>query len=406
MKVDLLLKNIGELASPEGTSALRGEEMNNINVKNNVNVGIGGGKVSYIGNDEIEADNVIDIEGRAVIPGFVDCHTHIPFVGSRSNEFLMRLQGSSYMEIMEKGGGIVSTVKEVRKTKKETLIESNLNKLKKMLVHGVTTVEGKSGYGLNKETELKQLTVLNELNKLSKVDVVSTFLGAHALPKEYNDKEKYLIDVLSYIDDVYPLADTVDVFCEKGVFEPEIVEPFLKEFKKKGFRLRLHADELAASGAGKLAVKLGAISADHLISADYETVHSLGKSNTASVILPATSFFLNEKYAPGREMIDENCILGLASDFNPGSSNIFDPLFVIHLATTRCGLTVEEALSAYTVNPSYVLGMEDRKGRIGIQYDADLVILDLCSYREIPYMFSRDVIHGVVKSGEMVTDEC
>ncbi|MFO7881427.1 MAG: imidazolonepropionase [Kosmotogaceae bacterium] len=406
MKADLLLKNIGELATPDGTSVLRGEKMSDIDVKTNVNVGVNEGKICFVGQEEIEAERVRDIDGKVVIPGIVDCHTHIPFVGSRSDEFLMRLQGSSYMEIMKEGGGILSTVKYVREASKETLFKESIKLLKKMLICGVTTIEGKSGYGLNKETELKQLIVLDELDKSVKVDIISTFLGAHALPAEYSNKEEYLGDVLSYIDDVYSLTDTVDVFCEKGVFEPELVRPFLEKFKEKGFRLRLHGDELAASGAGKLAVELGAISADHLISADDETIHALGHSNTASVILPGTSFFLNEKYALGRKMIDENCILALASDFNPGSSNIFDPLFIIHLATTRCGLTIEEALSAYTVNSSYVLGMEDKKGRIKPDFDADMVILDLNSYREIPYMFSRDIIDAVVKSGEIISNEC
>ncbi|MFW6120339.1 MAG: imidazolonepropionase [Petrotogales bacterium] len=406
MKTDLLLKNIGELATPGGTSALRGEKMSDIEVQSNVNVGITKGRISYIGYDEINSDRVLDIDGKVVIPGIVDCHTHIPFVGSRSDEFLMRLHGVSYMEIMKKGGGILSTVNHVREADKETLFQESMKILEKLIHHGVTTVEGKSGYGLNKETEMKQLAVLDELKKSARVSVISTFLGAHALPAEYHDKEEYLNDVLSYINEVQSFTETVDVFCEKGVFEPELVEPFLRKFKEKGFRLRLHADELATSGAGKLAVELGAISADHLISEDDKTIHALGKSDTASVILPGTSFFLNEKYASGRKMIEENCILALASDFNPGSSNIFDPLLVIHLATTRCGLTVEEALSAYTVNSSYVLGLEDRKGRIKKDFDADMVILDLHSFREIPYMFSRDIIDAVIKSGEIISNEC
>ncbi len=406
MKVDLLIKNIGELATPGGNSALRGREMSNIEVQSNVNVGITEGRISYIGHDEINSDRVLDIDGKVIIPGIVDCHTHIPFVGSRSDEFLMRQQGASYMEIMEKGGGILSTVNHVRKADKETLFRESMKMLEKLIHHGVTTVEGKSGYGLNKETELMQLTVLDELKKRAEVDVISTFLGAHALPAEYRDKEEYLNEVLRYIDNVHSLTETVDVFCEKGVFEPELVEPFLRKFKEKGFRLRLHADEMAASGAGKLAVELGAISADHLISADDETIHALGKSDTASVILPGTSFFLNEKYASGRKMIEENCIIALASDFNPGSSNIFDPMLVIHLATTRCGLTVEESLSAYTVNSSYVLGVEDRKGRIKQDFDADMVVLDLDSFREIPYMFSRDIVDAVIKNGEIISNEC
>lgn len=402
VKADLAILNIGQIASPKKAGPIRGKEMSSLETRHNMHIAIEGGKISYVGRENVEAREYIDGTGLVVIPGFVDSHTHIPFIGSRSKEFLMRLSGKSYMEIMKTGGGIRSTVKEVRKASASELVAESLRHLDRMLSLGVTTIEGKSGYGLDKENELKQLKVLKTLDSIHPVDLVPTFLGAHAVAEEYESSDSFLYSMAEMLDDVSEYTDTVDIFCENGVFSEKQSRWYLKRAKEKGFKLKLHADELSASGGGRLAVELGALSADHLISADDGTLELLSNSNTVATLLPGTSFFLNEAFAKGRELVDRGAIVALASDFNPGSCNIYDPFFIIFLAVSRCGLSVEEAIIAYTVNGAKALCLEDRKGRIEAGFDADLVLIKAGDYSEIVYNFSRNIVRGVIKSGKRV----
>lgn len=399
MPSELAILNIRQAASPPKAGPLRGKEMSSLEIKHDVNIAIDGGKISYVGQEFVKADQYIDGSQLVVIPGFVDCHTHIPFVGSRSGEFIMRLSGKSYMDIMKAGGGIRSTVKEVRKASATRILAESLDFLDSMLTLGVTTVEGKSGYGLDRKNELKQLKVLRALDSIHPVDVVPTFLGAHAVTEEYRSAGEFLDLMAEMFDDLVGLTDTIDIFCENGVFDEDQSRQYLMKAKEKGFKVKLHADELSASGGGRLAVELGAISADHLISADDETLALLAESETVATLLPGTSFFLNEPFAKGRKLIDLGAIVALASDFNPGSCNIFDPFFIIFLAVSRCGLSVEEAINAYTANSAKALCLENKKGRLEVGYDADMVLIRAEDYREIVYNFSMDLVEGVIKNG-------
>ncbi len=399
MPSELAILNIRQVASPPKAGPLRGKEMSSLEIKHDVNIAIDGGKISYVGQEFVKADQYIDGSQLVVIPGFVDCHTHIPFVGGRSGEFIMRLSGKSYMDIMKAGGGIRSTVKEVRKASATRILAESLDFLDSMLTLGVTTVEGKSGYGLDRKNELKQLKVLRALDSIHPVDVVPTFLGAHAVTEEYRSAEEFLDLMAEMFDDLVGLTDTIDIFCENGVFDEDQSRQYLMKAKEKGFKVKLHADELSASGGGRLAVELGAISADHLISADDETLALLAESETVATLLPGTSFFLNEPFAKGRKLIDLGAIVAIASDFNPGSCNIFDPFFIIFLAVSRCGLSVEEAINAYTANSAKALCLENKKGRLEVGYDADMVLIRAEDYREIVYNFSMDLVEGVIKNG-------
>jgi len=399
MPSELAILNIRQVASPPKAGPLRGKEMSSLEIKHDVNIAIDGGKISYVGQEFVKADQYIDGSQLVVIPGFVDCHTHIPFVGSRSGEFIMRLSGKSYMDIMKAGGGIRSTVREVRKASATRILAESLDFLDSMLTLGVTTVEGKSGYGLDRKNELKQLKVLRALDSIHPVDVVPTFLGAHAVTEEYSSAEEFLDLMAEMFDDLVGLTDTIDIFCENGVFDEDQSRQYLMKAIEKGFKVKLHADELSASGGGRLAVELGAISADHLISADDETLALLAESETVATLLPGTSFFLNEPFAKGRKLIDLGAIVAIASDFNPGSCNIFDPFFIIFLAVSRCGLSVEEAINAYTANSAKALCLENKKGRLEVGYDADMVLIRAEDYREIVYNFSMDLVEGVIKNG-------
>lgn len=399
MPSELAILNIRQVASPPKAGPLRGKEMSSLEIKHDVNIAIDGGKISYVGQEFVKADQYIDGSQLVVIPGFVDCHTHIPFVGSRSGEFIMRLSGKSYMDIMKAGGGIRSTVKEVRKASATRILAESLDFLDSMLTLGVTTVEGKSGYGLDRKNEFKQLKVLRALDSIHPVDVVPTFLGAHAVTEEYRSAEEFLDLMAEMFDDLVGLTDTIDIFCENGVFDEDQSRQYLMKAKEKGFKVKLHADELSASGGGRLAVELGAISADHLISADDETLALLAESETVATLLPGTSFFLNEPFAKGRKLIDLGAMVAIASDFNPGSCNIFDPFFIIFLAVSRCGLSVEEAINAYTANSAKALCLENKKGRLEVGYDADMVLIRAEDYREIVYNFSMDLVEGVIKNG-------
>ncbi len=402
MELDLAILNLNSIVTPVSSGPVRGRGMTRIECIKESNIGIMNGKIVYIGPEIPTAEKYIDGRGLIAIPGFIDCHTHIPFTGDRSREFLMRLEGRSYMDIMKAGGGIRSTSEAVRRTPATALMAESFRFLDSMLSLGVTTVEGKSGYGLEREGELKQLRVLEALGELHPIDVFSTFLGAHALPEEYSSRDEYLSSMIEIFDEVRKLTDTIDIFCEDGVFNVDQSRRYMLAAIESGFRIRIHADELSSSGGGLLAVELGAVSADHLISADDITIQALAKSDTIATLLPGTSFFLNESFARGRELIDRGAIVAIASDFNPGSCNIYNPFIVMFLAVTRCGLKVEEAITAYTANAAAVLGVEDRKGLIREGYDADLVLLRAGDYPEVVYNFSRDIVSNVIKNGNIV----
>ncbi len=351
----------------------------------------------------------LDAAGKAVLPGFVDSHTHLVFGGYRAEEYAWRLRGDSYMEIMQRGGGILKTVKATRAVGKEELIETGLKRLDAMLAFGVTTVEGKSGYGLDHDAEIKQLEVLEHLNQVHYVDVVPTFLGAHAVLPEYKGKEEAFIDFL--LEEVMPevadrqLAEFCDVFCEKNVFSVNQSRRLLTAAKGMGFKLKLHADEIVALGGTDLAVELGAVSADHLLQASDEAVRSMARSDTVATLLPGTAFSLREPYARARFMIDSGCAVALATDFNPGSCFTESVALIVALATLYMGVSTEEAVTALTINGAAALNRADRIGSIDVGKDGDLVILEFPSYHFIPYHIGVSTVEKVIKKGNLVFDK-
>ena len=315
MKADLILKNIGKLVTMQGSSSFRvKEEMNKINIIENAYIAVKNGKILAIGvGDEFgnlcgDDTKIHDAEGLLVTPGLIDSHTHLIHGGSRENEFSMKLNGVPYIEILNNGGGILSTVKATKEASEEELYKKAKKSLDRMLEFGVTTVEEKSGYGLELNTEIKQLEVARVLDKNHPVDLVHTFLGAHAVPEEYKENHKAYIDIL--VDVMMPkikdmgLAEFCDVFCEEGVFTIEESEYILQKAKEMGYKLKIHADEIESLGGAELAAKLGCVSADHLMAASDEGIKMMAENNVVANILPATSFNLNKNYADCRKMID------------------------------------------------------------------------------------------------------
>ena len=327
---NLIIKYAAELVTCSGKAAKRGKEMSDLHIIPDGAVVVEDGIITAVGQSEDVLSDVdesrylvVNASGKAVLPGFVDSHTHFVFGGYRAEEFAWRLRGDSYMEIMQRGGGIVNTVKATRAASKEKLYEVGKKRLDSMLSFGVTTVEGKSGYGLDLKTEIKQLEVMAELEHVHPVDVVTTFLGAHAVPADYKGREDAFIDFL--IDMVLPivaergLAEFCDVFCEKNVFSVNQSRRLLRKAQEFGLRAKLHADELVSLGGAELAAELGAVSADHLLQASDAGIHAMIEAGVVATLLPGTAFSLKEPYARAREMIDRGSAVALATDMNPGS---------------------------------------------------------------------------------------
>ncbi|MEK6569964.1 MAG: imidazolonepropionase, partial [Bacteroidota bacterium] len=335
--------------------------------------------------------HVLDASDKVVLPGFVDSHTHLVFAGSRENEFAMRSEGKTYQDIAKQGGGILSTVKEVRKATKKELKRLAEKRLDDMMRHGTTTVEIKSGYGLDMDNEIKMLEVINELEKEHYMTVVPTFLGAHAIPPEYkNTKGEYvrlLIDKLIPYVGKKNLARFCDVFCEREYFDPQESELILEEAKKYRMLLKIHADELSPCGGAELAARVGAISADHLEHVTDAGINGLQKANVVATLLPGVSFFLRHAYAPARKLIDAGVPVALASDFNPGSCMSFSIPMILTIACTQMSMTPEEAITAGTLNGAAALGISDRLGSLEPGKEADLVLYDIPNYRYLPYHF-------------------
>ena len=415
MKADLILKNIGKLVTMQGSSSFRvKEEMNKINIIDNAYIAVKNGKILAIGvGDEFgnlcEDDTKIhDAEGLLVTPGLIDSHTHLIHGGSRENEFSMKLNGVPYIEILNNGGGILSTVKATKEASEEELYKKAKKSLDRMLEFGVTTVEEKSGYGLELNTEIKQLEVARVLDKNHPVDLVHTFLGAHAVPEEYKENHKAYIDIL--VDVMMPkikdmgLAEFCDVFCEEGVFTIEESEYILQKAKEMGYKLKIHADEIESLGGAELAAKLGCVSADHLMAASDEGIKMMAENNVVANILPATSFNLNKNYADCRKMIDMGAIVSLSSDYNPGSCPSENLQLVMQLGCLHLKMTPNEVLTAVTINAAYAIDRADKIGSIEVGKNADFVVFDARNVEYLMYHFGINHTKKVYKNGNLVVD--
>jgi imidazolonepropionase len=408
----LLIRGASQLVTSTGTVARRREMLGSVTVLPEVAVLCEADRIVFIGSEAEalrrcpEPDEVLDADGGCLLPGFVDPHTHPVWAGSREEEFNRRLRGESYMDIARAGGGINSTVRATRAAAPETLLQSTLARLATFLAHGTTTIEGKSGYGLDLDTELRMLETIRKADKVHPIDIVPTCLAAHEVPPEdAADPERYIARV---IGEIHPeiarrnLAEAVDVFCETGVFDIQQTRRLLADVSRYGWKIHLHADELTPLGGAELAVELGALSADHLVHVTDAGVSSLAGSDTVAVLLPGTSFFLRSPYAPARRMVAAGCAIALATDCNPGSSPTQSMPMILALACLEMGLTVEQALTASTLNAAAALGRADQLGSLEPGKIADIVVLDASSYHHVVYHYGVNQVRHVVKSGRIV----
>jgi imidazolonepropionase len=421
MNGNMIIKNASELVTCSGFAAKKGKEMAELHIIADGAMIIKAGRIEAVGTTEdieakLEKDSadvsgfeVIDARDKAVLPGFVDSHTHFIFGGYRAEEFAWRLRGDSYMQIMQRGGGIVNTVRATQKADANELLQSGIKRLDSMLSFGVTTVECKSGYGLDKDTEIKQLEVINHLDGIHYIDIVPTFLGAHAVPANFKGREDEFIEFM--IEEVMPLAaerklaQYCDIFCEKNVFSVEQSRRYLSKAKEMGFKLKLHADEIVQLGGAELAAELQATSADHLLQASDEGIRQMAKAGVVATLLPGTAFSLKEPYARGRFIIDSDCAVALATDFNPGSCFTESIPLIFALATLYMGITPEEAVSALTINAAAALDRADAIGSLDAGKQGDLVVLEYPSYKFIPYHIGVSTVEKVVKNGNLVFDK-
>ncbi|WP_287827309.1 imidazolonepropionase [Bacteroides sp.] len=414
MKENLIIRH-AHIVTPKGTSALKGEQMSQLESISNGVIEITDGIITYVGTEadykqaESKKDfQVLDVKGKCVLPGFVDSHTHFVFGGERSEEFSWRLKGESYMSIMNKGGGIMNTVRATRTCSFEDLKNKSKIFLDRMTEMGVTTVEGKSGYGLDKDTELLQLQVMQELNEDPDVfvDIITTFLGAHALPVEYAGKTQEYIEFMN--KEVLPvvkeknLAEFVDVFCEKGVFSIEESRQILSAAKALGFKLKLHADEIVSLGGAELAAELGAFSADHLLHASDQGIKDMADKNVVATLLPLTAFALKEEFARGREMIDSGCAVALATDLNPGSCFSGSIPLTIALSCIYMKLSIEETITALTLNGAAAIDRADKIGSIEKGKAGDLIVLMSDDYYVLPYYIGMNTVQTTIKGGKII----
>lgn len=410
--MNLFIKNIGQLVTvaSHGQRVKSGKEMRELHIVKDAALLIENGIVTKIGNtNELSPPaeyDVIDAEGKVVLPGFVDSHTHTVFAGSRENEFAMRAEGKTYQEIAEAGGGILFTMHATRSAGKRDLYKLGERRLNDMLRNGSTTVEIKSGYGLSPEAEMKMLEVISELKRDHYVTIVATFLGAHTFPPEYKDDKQGYVDricdyMLPYVAEK-KLATFTDVFCEQGYFDVKMTEQIILEAKRHGLIPKLHADQLNAIGATELGAKHNAISVDHLEKTTESGIAALKNSQTIATVLPGCSLFLNHPYAPARTIIDAGIPLALATDFNPGSQMSYSMQMMMTLACTQMRMTPEEAITAATLNGAAALGLSNEIGSIEIGKQADVVLYNVHDYRFIPYHYGTNHVWKVVKNGVLL----
>ena len=412
--MSLLIKNIKKLIQcrTEETSFVSGKDMSFVPSIDNAYLFVKDGKIKDFGKmqdlKEINTDQVIDAKDRMVLPSWCDSHTHIVFAGNRSKEFIDRIKGLSYEEIASRGGGILNSAKLLQNTSKEDLYNQSNMRINSVIRQGTGAIEIKSGYGLSFESELKMLQVIKQIKDSSKMQVKSTFLGAHAYPNEFKgNKDGYIDLVLNKMLPAFKrenLIDYIDVFCEKGYFSPKDTERIIKEGLKYNIRSKIHVNQFNVLGGIKIAVENNALSVDHLEVLQVDDIKILSKGSTIPVVLPTCSYFLGIDYAPARKLIDAGLPLAIASDFNPGSSPSGNMNFVISTACTKMKLTTEEAINAATINGAYAMGLEDKVGSISKDKIANLIITNkINSIDEIPYNFGGNQIHKVILEGEIIS---
>lgn len=409
----LLIKNLSQIATPLGKHLKKGKEMQDINVMKDGAIYVENNCIQLVGTtseilsqiDESQCE-VIEGRGKCAVPGFVDSHTHFVFGGYRPEEFIRRLEGASYMEIMKMGGGIQATVNATRKASFEELYLEGKKRLTDMLKQGITTVEGKSGYGLDLTCEINQLKVMKQLQEDHPIDVVPTFLGAHAVPVEYKNRADEYIDYI--IQEILPvvagekLAEFCDIFCEEGVFTIAQSRKLLTKAKEMGLLPKIHADEIIPIGGGELAAEIHAVSADHLLRVSDQGIEDLASRNVSATLLPCTAFCLDKPYAPARKIMDKGCGVALATDLNPGScfSSSIPLLFAV--AVIHMKMKISEALTALTLNGAAALNRADQIGSLEKGKKADINLLKFPDYKFLVYHTGTPVVETVIKDGKVV----
>ena len=406
----LLIKNIGCLQTPTGSYSHKGSKQGQ-NVKLiDAAIAVENGIIKEITHGgKIPAgdfDQVIDAEGKLVTPGLVDGHTHLVFGGYRQNEIPMKLAGAGYLDILRAGGGILDTVRKTREATFEELYDKSAAFLDEMMSFGITTCEAKSGYGLDMENEIKMLEVIKALGENHPADVVPTFMGAHAIPPEYEGRGDEYIDMMC--NELIPevrrrgLAEFCDVFCEDSVFDSAQSKKYLEAARAQGFELKIHADEIEDIGGSKLAGELQAVSAEHLIAAGEEGMDSMAEGGTTAMLLPATSFYLGKTFAPARTMIEKGIPVCIASDFNPGSCPSLNLQLAINLGYLRYKMTPEEILTAVTINPACAINRGELVGTLEEGKQADIVIWNAPDMEMLCYRFGSNLAQTVIKKGEVI----
>ncbi len=416
----IFIRNANEVITLKGGSSapVTGSNMKKLHVINNGSIWLEDGKIKAVGDDEellhqyknrLHESTVINAQGKIVMPGLVDPHTHLVYAGSRENEFTRRLHGSSYMEIMNAGGGIHATTKATREASFEQLYIESKKRLDAFLLHGVTTVEAKSGYGLTVESELKQLEVAKELNKSHSIDIVSTFMGAHAIPAHYKKAPEKYVELI--IDEMIPkvverkLAQFNDVFCEKGVFSPQQSRRILLAGFNHGLLPKIHADEIEPYGGAELAAEIGAVSADHLLRASEKGLRMMAENGVMGVLLPGTALFLMTECANGRNMIDLGVPIAISTDCNPGSSPTVSMPLMMNFACLTMGMTPEEAITSSTINAAHAIKCGHEIGSLEVGKKADVLILYAANYRQLQYHYGVNHTDTVIKAGKVVVKD-
>jgi imidazolonepropionase len=414
-EADLLIENASELLTIRGGTEkpLLGERMKDLDIIMDGSVAIRNGRVIAVGKTEeirkkFESSEVIDASEKVVMPSFVDPHTHLVFAGSREDEFEMKIEGTSYMEILRRGGGILKTVRETRRASKEELLESCRKILDVMLEHGTTTVEAKSGYGLTLKDEIKCLEVMKLANEEHPIEIVPTFLGAHAVPVEYKGNPDEYVNLIT--DEIIPevaarkLAEFCDVFCEKGVFDIEQSRRILLKGKEHGLMPKLHADEMTRLGGAELAAEMQAVSAEHMLFSSDDGLKAMAEQMVVAVLLPGAAFTLMmERYADARRMVELGVPVALGTDYNP-SCLVESQQIVISLACRQMRMTPAEAIVAATINAAHAVNRSHDVGSLELGKRADIIVLNVPHHNFLGYRFGANLVDKVIKDGRLVVD--